>query len=348
MTARAKRARIVFLPTIEMRGTAHRFDACSAVSFRQMAIEAVRWQDGRVMILDQRQLPHREVWLEASTWQQVAEAIRNMAVRGAPLIGVAAAYGLALAGDVEEAKAGLAATRPTAVNLFWALERVSRAADRLAEARAIEAEERKNNDAIGKLGAELVPEDAGVLTICNTGSLATPGIGTALGVIRTAWACGSLREVYACETRPRQQGLRLTAWELAKDGIPFHCIADAAAAWLMKSGRVSLVVVGADRVAANGDTANKVGTYSLATIARAHGIPFMVAAPSSTLDLAMPDGRSIPIEERDASELTDIEGSAVAPAGTPVWNPAFDVTPAELITWVVTEQGVFSPPFRFS
>jgi methylthioribose-1-phosphate isomerase len=321
-----------------------------------MSVRAMEWKDGALMLLDQRALPGRIEWLRLTTWEQVRDAIRDMAVRGAPAIGVAAAYGMALAvqggADFGAARAGLAASRPTAVNLFWALERISALKDRsfesvLAEAQAIEREDVEMNLAIGRHGASLVPSNARVLTVCNTGSLATAGHGTALGIIRTAFSQGKVEHVYACETRPRQQGLRLTAWELTQDAIPFQCIADGAAASLMRAGRVDFVVAGADRIAANGDTANKIGTYMLAVCARHHGIPFVIAAPTSTLDPSLASGDEIPIEERDATELTEIENVQIAPAGCPVFNPAFDVTPGELITAIVTEKGVFRAPYAF-
>ena len=307
-------------------------------------------------MLDQRALPTRTEWLHLESWQQVRDAIRDMAVRGAPAIGVAAAYGMALAAgegaDYEEVRAGLAASRPTAVNLFWALERIAALQDKsfesvLAEAKRIEAEDLEMNLALAAHGAALVPEGARILTVCNTGSLATAGHGTALGIIRTAHEQGKVETVFACETRPRMQGLRLTAYELAHDGIPFRSIADGAAASLMRAGRVDLVIAGADRIARNGDTANKIGTYALAVAAKHHGLPFVIAAPSSTLDTSISTGGDIPIEERDACELTEIDGVQVAPPGCMVYNPAFDVTPGELITAIVTEKGVFRPPFAF-
>lgn len=315
-----------------------------------MSIEALRWRDGRLHILDQRKLPCEEVWIEAQSWQEVADAITSMAVRGAPLIGIAAAYGLALAqqsSEVNEAKAGLAATRPTAVNLFHCLDRTARAADMLGEARLIEAEERAANDAIANHGADLIAERAKAITICNTGSLATAGVGTALGILRKAYEHGKIEEVFACETRPRLQGLRLTAWELQKDGIPFRVIPDSAAASLMRGGDIGFAVSGADRIAANGDTANKIGTYSLAISCKEHGVPFFVAAPTSTIDPATATGQDIPIEERDGSEVTEVEGARLAPQGCPVWNPAFDVTPARLISAIVTERGAHRPPYGF-
>ncbi len=303
-------------------------------------------------ILDQRHLPEREEWIEAATWEQVAEAIREMAVRGAPLIGVAAAYGLALArrsgADEQAARRGLAETRPTAANLSKALARVARADDPLAEAEALHEEERRACEAIGRHGASLVPEDAVVLTICSTGSLAAPGIGTALGVIRTAHREGKLKEAVLLETRPRLQGLRLNAWELLRDGVPFRVIPDGAAAWWMDRMGADLVITGADRIAANGDTANKIGTYALALAANEYGVTFAVAAPTSTIDRMTPTGDEIPIEERPPEEVTRVRGVAVAPEGCPVWNPAFDVTPAPFINRIVTEGGVHSPPYDFA
>jgi methylthioribose-1-phosphate isomerase len=316
----------------------------------------MRWENGALTLLDQRSLPREEIWFRLETAQQVAEAIRDMAVRGAPAIGVAAAYGMALAAqrgdDLVEAKAVLAASRPTAVNLFWALDRIGRLHEPtfvriLAEAQAIEAEDFACNLAIGRNGAALVPNGATILTICNTGSLATAGHGTALGVIRTAHEVGKVRRVYSCETRPRQQGLRLTAWELLQDGIPFFSIADSAAGALMRQGKIDIVLAGADRIAANGDTANKIGSYSLAVLARHHGVKFVIAAPSSTLDPSIADGSGIPIEERAAEELTEVGGVRVAPLECPVYNPAFDVTPGDLIDAFVTEAGIHRQPYRF-
>jgi methylthioribose-1-phosphate isomerase len=321
-----------------------------------MALRAMEWKDGALRLLDQRALPARTEWLTPTDWRQVRDAIRDMAVRGAPAIGVAAAYGMALAAkageDLAEAHKGLAASRPTAVNLFWALERISALPEAtfervLREAQAIEQEDLEMNLAIGRHGAELVPNGARVLTVCNTGSLATAGHGTALGIVRTAFEQGRVSLVYSCETRPRMQGLRLTAYELTHDGIPFRSIADGAAASLMRAGRVDVVVVGADRIARNGDTANKIGTYALAVAAHHHGTPFIVAAPTSTLDPSLATGDQIPIEERDECELTEIEGVRVAPPGCLVYNPAFDVTPGGLITAIVTEKGVFRPSYSF-
>jgi methylthioribose-1-phosphate isomerase len=307
-------------------------------------------------MLDQRVLPTREVWLTLTDHHEVAEAIRDMAVRGAPAIGVAAAYGLALAAqngaDMAEAANELAASRPTAVNLFWAIDRIramgSHAPEEvLAEARKIDSEDYAMNLSIGQHGEKLIQKGWNVLTICNTGALATAGHGTALGVIRSAHDSGKEIHVWSCETRPRQQGLRLTAYELTKEEIPFHSIADSAAASLMRAGKVDCVIAGADRIAANGDTANKIGTYSLAVLARFHEIPFFIAAPTSTLDTSLPTGDAIPIEERGSEELTHIEGVQIAPDGCNVYNPGFDVTPGTLIDAIITEDGVHRPPYAF-
>jgi methylthioribose-1-phosphate isomerase len=319
-------------------------------------IRPLEFRDGELVMLDQRLLPNREEWITLRTHEEVAEAIRNMTVRGAPAIGVAAAYGMALAArngaDPAAAHRTLAASRPTAVNLFWALDRIAGlpsfdAATVLVEAQAIEREDLEMNFTIGRLGAEFVPSNARILTICNTGSLATAGHGTALGIIRTAHSDGKNIHVYSCETRPRQQGLRLTAWELMREGIPFHSIVDSAVASLMRTQPIDLVVAGADRIAANGDTANKIGTCMLAVLAHHFNIPFVIAAPSSTLDPTLPDGSHIPIEEREASEITEIEGVPVAPLNCPVWNPGFDVTPGDLISAIITERGVFRGPYSF-
>lgn len=322
----------------------------------QMSLVHIRWEDSSLKMLDQRVLPTQERWLTFFTHTEVAGAIRDMVVRGAPAIGIAAAYGMALAAknraNREEAKATLAASRPTAVNLFWALDRIG-AMDSfdydavLSEAKTIEQEDIEMNLAIGRAGANLVQQGWSILTICNTGALATGGHGTALGVIRSAFAADPTIQVYSCETRPRQQGLRLTAYELMHDKIPFHSIADSAAGMLMRQGKVNMVIAGADRIAANGDSANKIGTYSLAVLAKHHGIPFYIAAPSSTLDPTLATGDLIPIEERSSGELTHIEGVQVGPDSCPVWNPAFDVTPGALITGIITEKGVHTGPYRF-
>lgn len=307
-------------------------------------------------MLDQRVLPHREDWLVLSTYSQVGEAIKSMAVRGAPAIGVAAAYGLVLAAlngdDLQVAGKELAATRPTAVNLFWAIERVlalpvTSFEAVLDEALAIEAEDLAMNLAIGQNGLEFIPQNANVLTICNTGALATAGHGTALGIIRSAHAAGRNIHVWSCETRPRQQGLRLTAYELITEQIPFHSIADSAAAALMQDGKVDVVLAGADRIASNGDSANKIGTLSLAVLANHFQIPFIIAAPTSTFDHRLLSGSEIPIEERDGTEITHIESVAVAPPGCPTYNPGFDVTPGKLITAIVSEKQVYRAPYEF-
>ncbi len=336
-------------------------------------ITPLRWDGDRLVLVDQTRLPAEEVERVCATWQDVADAIRTLVVRGAPAIGVAAAFGVVLAArasaardfeawqaDIEEAVKGLGATRPTAVNLFWALERMQRCvlagrgqpldatrAALAAEAQGILDEDLAANRAMGAHGVALVPEGARILTHCNAGALATAGYGTAVGIIRAAHERGKLALVWVDETRPVMQGSRLTAWEMVKEGIPHRLISDVVAASVMKRGEVDLVVTGADRIAANGDTANKIGTYGLAVLARHHGIPFYVAAPSSTIDPSIPSGASIVIEERDAAEVRQVAGRPTAPAASPVYNPAFDVTPAELITAIVTERGVFRPPYAF-
>ncbi|GBC87001.1 Methylthioribose-1-phosphate isomerase [bacterium HR12] len=337
-------------------------------------IVPVEWRGDAVAILGQRLLPHREEVLECRTVAEVAEAIRSLAVRGAPIIGVTAAYGMALAAtlstqtrprrllaELEEAARTLKAARPTAVNLAWAVDRMMRVATgqccsvgstvqrvheaMVAEALRIEAEDREACAAIGAHGLELVPEGARVLTHCNTGMLCTAGIGTALGVIVAAHRAGRGVHVWVDETRPVLQGARLTAWELGRLGIPRTLVVDAAAGSLMARGLVDLVIVGADRIAANGDVANKIGTYPLAVLARHHGVPFYVAAPTSTVDLGTGSGAGIPIEERDPAEVLAPGGVPVAEPDTPVANPAFDVTPAELVSAIVTERGVVRPPY---
>ena len=311
-------------------------------------MESIRW-DGTLSLLDQRLLPHRAAWLRLTTPEEAAAAIRDMVVRGAPAIAITAAYGLALAvatgADRRAASARLLAARPTAVNLRWALERLAAVPDALveAEAIAIHAEDLAINQALGAAGAPLL--DGGVLTICNTGALATGGWGTALGMVRSARAAGRDVHVYALETRPYLQGARLTAYECVEEGIPCTLITDGMAGALLASGRVRACVAGCDRVAANGDAANKIGTYQLAVLARHHGGPGSIALPTSPLDRRCPDGAAIPIEERPAAEVTAFAGAPVAPAGVGVWNPAFDVTPAALITAWVTERGVWTLPF---
>jgi len=306
-------------------------------------VEALRWHGDALELLDQRKLPDRVEYVTCRNAAEVAAAIRDMVVRGAPAIGCAAAFGIAL--DPQAASYEiLAKSRPTAVNLFWALERMRRAADKKAEAAAIFAEDLAVNQAIGAQGASLVPTGARILTYCNTGALATAGHGTALGVIRSARDKGI--SVIACETRPYLQGARLTTWECAQEGIPCTLIADNMAGHFMSRGEVDLVIVGADRIAANGDVANKIGTYMLAVLAKRHALPFYVAAPLSTFDRDTPDGSQIPIEERAAGEITGYRGVRWAPEGIKVRNPAFDVTPAELITAIICEQGVVQAPSR--
>ena len=329
-----------------------------------------------VVMIDQRKLPAEEVYVRCKSAGEVARAIKTMVIRGAPAIGVAAAMGIAIgmrrskatgtqkfAAEFHKICEQMAATRPTAVNLFWAIERMKRAfadaaqagasvdqiKDRLdAEAQAIHDEDIANCRALGAFGAEVVPADARVLTHCNAGALATAGYGTALGVIRSAVEKGKKIAVFADETRPFLQGARLTAWELVRDGIDTTIITDNMTGALMRQGKVDLVVVGADRIAANGDTANKIGTYGVAVLAREHNVPFYVAAPLSTIDLDTPDGDHIPIEERSAREVTHVGGSQIAPDGARVWNPAFDVTPHRLIAGIITERGIFRPPYSES
>ena len=331
------------------------------------AVCALRWQGGALELLDQRLLPARQVWLRCTHAAEVAGAIHDMAVRGAPAIGIAAAYGVVLAARAAYAAdaAGwrraiaadldrITAARPTAVNLAWAVARMQQclaglgAGDPepalLAEARAIHDEDIAANQAMAAHGAALIAPASRVLTHCNTGALATGGHGTALGVIRTAHAQGRIAEVFVDETRPWLQGARLTAWELQQDGIPARLVADGAAAWLFARLRPAWLIVGADRIAANGDTANKIGTYTAALVARAHGARVMVVAPLSTFDPATPDGAAIEVEERPAQELTTLAGQAIAPQGFPAWNPVFDVTPASLIDAIVCERGVIEQP----
>jgi methylthioribose-1-phosphate isomerase len=338
------------------------------------AFHAVAWlPEGAVSVLDQRRLPARVEYLRISDAAAMAVAIRSLAVRGAPAIGVAAAFGVAVEAHrlraapdgarieaMDTAFRVLADSRPTAVNLFWALDRMRRrcaaagadghavAAALLDEARAILAGDLEANRRMGAAGAALIPDGARILTHCNAGALATAGHGTALGVIRSAVAAGRRVSVLADETRPVLQGARLTAWELQADGIPVTLIPDGAAGFLMSRGEVDLVIVGADRVAANGDVANKIGTYSVAVLARRHGLPFYVACPLSTLDASLADGAAIPIEERPADEVTGFGAERWAPEGVPVRNPAFDVTPSELVSALITEAGVLHRPSRES
>jgi methylthioribose-1-phosphate isomerase len=311
-----------------------------------MKVEPIRWKGDRLELLDQRLLPEKTEYVTCRTAAEVAQAIRDMVVRGAPAIGCAAAFGVVLGKGRKEAFELLAQSRPTAVNLFWALERMRKAKDLNAEAEAIFEEDLAANQAMGKLGAVLIPERARVMTHCNTGALATAGYGTALGVIRASKDKNI--SVIANETRPYLQGARLTAWELVQEGIPCTLITDSMAGHLMSKGEVDVIVVGADRIAANGDVANKIGTYPLAVLAKRHGIPFYVAAPLSTFDPSIPDGSKIPIEERPAAEVTGYGSTRWAPQGVSVRNPAFDVTPAELITGIICEKGVAKPPYAES
>ncbi len=333
-------------------------------------VETLRWRDGRLELIDQRRLPLEFDYVACETALQTADAIRDMVVRGAPAIGCTAAYGVALEAQrhaassrgefdaaLERAFNVLAGSRPTAVNLFWAIERMrechaqNRSGSVQAEAqalldlaRSIYLEDIEINRAIGRHGAALIADGARIMTHCNAGSLATAGHGTALGVIRSARDAGKRISVIANETRPYLQGARLTAWEMVQERIPVTLVTDNMAGYLMQQGRVDVIVVGADRIAANGDTANKIGTYTLAVLAERHRIPFYIAAPLSTIDLAIADGSAIPIEERDAAEVTGFRGVRCAPEGVGVANPAFDVTPAALISGLITEKGVLERP----
>ena len=334
-----------------------------------MSIEPLAWEGGRLRLLDQTELPNDEVWLELTNHTQVAEAINSMRVRGAPAIGVAGAFGLALAAlsseaadcdallqELRSAADALIATRPTGANLSWAVKRTLAAAEdasdiesartnALREAKAIQREDIEGNKALGRHALELVPERATFLTHCNAGALATAGYGTALGIVRAAAEAGKRVNVIVTETRPLSQGARLTAWELLRDGIDCTLIVDGAVGSLLRQGKTDLVVVGADRIAANGDTVNKIGTYNVAVLAREHGVPFYVAAPTSTIDMSIPDGDSIVIEERAAEEVTAPGGRRIAPPEVHVANPAFDVTPHELIAAIITERGIARPPY---
>lgn len=332
-------------------------------------VTAIAWLGDSLRLIDQRLLPHEERYVTLHDADAVADAIRSMLVRGAPAIGISAAYGVVLAARQHAARhapagaawraaiasdmATLAESRPTAVNLFWALERMRRVIETAtenavqelaAEALRIHDEDIAANQAMGRSGAALLPDACTIYTHCNTGALATGGFGTALGVIRTAHQSGKLKQVYAGETRPWMQGARLTSWELAREGIPVTLSTEAAAGQLFRHGSVHWVIVGADRITANGDVANKIGTYTLAVLARHHGVKFMVVAPTSTIDMSLPDGNAIPIEERPMEEVTRIQGVAIAPAGMPAINPSFDVTPAGLIDAIVTERGAIMKP----
>jgi methylthioribose-1-phosphate isomerase len=334
-------------------------------------IETITWSAEGVVMIDQTRLPAQEIYITCRTYKEVADAIRTMIIRGAPAIGVAAAMGVALGvsqaagadldAQFETICAELASTRPTAVNLFWGIERMKclygsirhlpwdQIRDRLVtEAKLVREEDIEINRAIGRHGAPLVPDGRTVLTHCNAGALATAGYGTALGVIRAAVEAGKKIDVYADETRPFLQGSRLTVWELQRDGIRATLITDNMAGHFLHTGRIGCVIVGADRIAANGDVANKIGTYGVAVLAKENDVPFYVAAPISTLDLTLPDGSHIPIEERSAAEVTHMHGLRVAPEGTEVRNPAFDVTPHRYVTAIITERGVARTPYTES
>jgi methylthioribose-1-phosphate isomerase len=337
-----------------------------------MKFKTIEWKNDRVKILDQRELPQRIRYLDCRDVSSVAQAIRAMAIRGAPAIGVAAAMGIALAAkrttshstetfhkNLEKVCQEMNQTRPTAVNLFWAVDRMKKILDQIhvhgiektkakliEEALRIYEEDVEINKKIGGYGKRLIKKGDGVLTHCNAGALATAGYGTALGVIYAAWSEGKRFRVFADETRPQLQGGRLTAWELVQEKIPVTVITDNMAGWLMEKGEVSLVLVGADRIARNGDTANKIGTYSLAVLSKYHGIPFYVAAPISTFDFTLTSGRDIPIEERDVKEVTHFRGSLITPKGVNAFNPAFDVTPHSLIHAIITEKGLIRAPFN--
>lgn len=337
-------------------------------------IQTLEWTNDGVRFIDQTKLPTEEIYVTCKTYERVADAIQTMIVRGAPAIGVAAAMGIAL--GVRDSKAEnpaelkqdldricdvIGETRPTAVNLFWAIRRMKEKFERLRvrpleqikyelveEAKRMHAEDIAANKAMGHHGATLMPNEGGVLTHCNAGALATAGYGTALGVIRAAIEKGKKIHVYADETRPFLQGARLTAWELMKDGIPTTVISDNMAGAIMRQGKIGAIVVGADRIAANGDVANKIGTYTVAVLAKENGIPFYVAAPISTVDLACPDGSAIPIEQRNAREVTHIAGKQMVPNGVSIENPAFDVTPANYVSAIVTERGIARAPYEAS
>lgn len=335
-------------------------------------MKTIEWKDGKVFLINQRQLPLKYEIINCSTYEEVAEAIKEMKIRGAPAIGVAAAFGMALAAysskadtyeefnlDMEKAKTFLATTRPTAVNLFWALEKIMNLINIkkdidlcklsdiiLQEAKNIAREDIKINKAIGKYGSSLIKDGDNILTHCNAGALATADYGTALGVIRTAFKEGKKIHVYVDETRPVLQGARLTAWELMREKIPFTLITDNMAGFLMFQKKVNLIIVGADRIARNGDVVNKIGTYSLSVLARENKVPFYVAAPISTIDVSLRSGKEIPIEERDSKEVTHLLGKQIAPTGVKVFNPAFDLTPNRYVEGIITEKGIIEKPFE--
>jgi methylthioribose-1-phosphate isomerase len=343
----------------------------SAQDDKKEMIQTLEWTDQGVRFIDQTKLPTEETYVTCRTHEQVADVIRTMVVRGAPAIGVAAAMGIALGVNNSKAETvgdlkreldqicdNMGKTRPTAVNLFWAIHRMQEKFERIRirpiaqikqglveESKRMHAEDIAANQAMGRHGATLMPSEGGVLTHCNAGALATAGYGTALGVIRAAVEQGKKIHVYADETRPFLQGSRLTAWELMKDGIPTTVISDSMAGALMKQGKIGAIVVGADRIAANGDVANKIGTYTVAVLAKENGIPFFVAAPISTVDLACPDGDKIPIEQRNPREVTHIGGKQMVPDGVSIENPAFDVTPARYVAAIITERGIARAPY---
>ena len=349
-------------------GFSHR-EAISLLGGLLTRIKAIEWSEGKLRLLDQTRLPAEQVILELTRCEQVVAAIGEMRVRGAPALGVTAAYALAMAAQETEAHSrddymarlcqaadAIVAARPTAVNVGWAVKGLLALAGRqekpcqvprllLSEAQRLQRRDGEANRALGAFGARLMPEDGGVLTHCNTGALATAGYGTALGIIRAAWEQGKRFKVFHTETRPFLQGARLTAWELQQLGIPATLVVDSAAGFLMGRGEIGCVVLGADRIAANGDTANKIGTYTLAVLAHENGIPFYVAAPTSTVDLSVASGEDIPIEERPAEEVTAIAGVPTAPHGVNVWNPAFDVTPHRYVSAIITEKGIVRPPY---
>jgi methylthioribose-1-phosphate isomerase len=333
-------------------------------------MKIIEWISGKIRLLDQTRLPWEEVYLELEDYSQVASAIKEMRIRGAPAIGVAAAYGMALGAQGIEAASkeefmtklgavsqALSVTRPTAVNLFWALERMKRAAEAvedvaqikaalIKEAQKLEVENEEADRKLSKYGAELINDGFTILTHCNTGALATAGYGTALGVIKAAKEQGKNIRVLVTETRPLLQGARLTTWELASEGIPFTLIADTMTGYFLSRGGIDCVIVGADRIAANGDVANKIGTYNIAVLAMENGVPFYVAAPSSSIDLSLPSGDEIPIEERNPEEVARLEGIPIAPVGVEVANPAFDITPHLYVTAIITERGVIREPYE--
>ena len=340
----------------------------STIMRKRIELKAVEWASGKVRLIDQTRLPQEEIYLEISDYRDVAEAIKTLRVRGAPAIGIAAAYGFALGASGIKSKTKkdfllklrsisneLAATRPTAVNLFWALERMTRIAKNVStieeikralvsEAKRIDSEDEEMELKLSRLGSSLIKDGDTIMTHCNTGALAA-GYGTALGTLRYAWESGKKLHVFACETRPLLQGARLTAWELARYGIPFTLIADTMTGYFLSQGKIDCVIVGADRIVTNGDVANKIGTYNLAVLAMENGVPFYVAAPTNTIDLSIGSGNDIPIEQRNPDEVTHIRGIPIAPEGTRAANPAFDVTPHRYVSAIITECGILREPY---